>query len=70
MSKSEVKILIGSPLYVTKIPESKAEDGSEFWEYEWTHAIIYPNPANEAYVVYFNKEGKVTSFRKPLEKKE
>lgn len=63
MTKEEVISLVGSP------PFQKIVDGAiyEFWEYEYHASLLSDGPHPKAYVIYFNKDGKVAKMREPAE---
>jgi len=73
MSKDEVASLLGPSSCKTKV-ESNDKDGKasitmDFWEYNWTGGLSLIASAHpKAYVVYFDKDGKLSSWREPLEK--
>ncbi|MBI4219741.1 MAG: hypothetical protein HY682_06315 [Chloroflexi bacterium] len=37
----------------------------EFWEYNWTDGFPIFSPSDKAFVVYFDSQGRVSSFREP-----
>jgi hypothetical protein len=42
-------------------------DQLEFWEYNYSYGLFAPVPHPKAYVIYFDQDQKVTSFRGPAD---
>lgn len=70
MTKQDVIALLGeSPHKVG--PGTTETDGkkeivmSEFWAYTWSEGLDIFGPSDKAHAVYFDSDGKVSSFRAP-----
>jgi len=75
MTKQEVVVALGDPqAKKTEGPRTITTNGEttttprvEYWEYNWSGGML-GDPHGKAYVVYFDEEGRVKSFREPIEK--
>ena len=70
MTKQDVIALLGeSPCQVglgTRETDGKKEIMTpEFWAYTWTEGMDIFGPSDKAHAVYFDSDGKVSSFRAP-----
>ena len=64
MSKNQVAALLGEP------PHKGSElgaDSQEYWEYGHVSSAFAPVPDNRGHVVYFDKQGRVSSSRDPTQ---
>ena len=70
LTKGEVIKLLGDSASKRQIDVN--DDGfsstQQFWEYNYKSGV-FQGPDSRAYVVYFNSEGVVTSFREPQDTK-
>ncbi|MBU1853468.1 MAG: outer membrane protein assembly factor BamE [Candidatus Omnitrophica bacterium] len=72
MTKEDVIALLGdshsktSPVITAESNKTSSVD-KEYWEYNWTDGLsgVF-GPSLRAYVVYFDGQGKVVSFREPV----
>jgi hypothetical protein len=65
MTKEEVKILLGEAP-ATSV-SSNASSRVEFWEWGYSYGLGTHKAHEKAFVIYFDPEGKVSSFRSPQE---
>jgi len=70
MTKQDVIALLGeSPHRVgpgtTETDGKKEITTPEFWAYTWTEGLDLFGPSDKAHAVYFDSDGKVSSFRAP-----
>ena len=70
MTKEEVQNLLGeapSKQNIEPSDKSKLSDQTfrEFWEWGFTYGILAPVPHEKAFAVYFDQDGKVSSFQSP-----
>jgi hypothetical protein len=63
MTKEEVQKLLGDP--PSKSVVSNASSRSEFWEWGFTYGLLGPVAHEKAFAVYFDPDGKVSSFHSP-----
>ncbi len=70
MSKDDVQALLGKPS--SRWPGDRpGEEGTERWQYGdnlsslATSGVFHDADANRVYVVWFDKDGKVTSYSEP-----
>jgi hypothetical protein len=62
MTKDEVLGLLGEAPHKGTEP---GEDSREYWEYGHVSSVFAPVPDNLGHVVYFDKQGLVSSTREP-----
>jgi hypothetical protein len=72
MTKEEVTKLLGDTssqwkrAFSGQRAQPREELGqSEYWEWGFTYGFSQPGPHERAFVVYFDRDGKVSSFRAP-----
>jgi len=70
MTKQDVIALLGeSPCKggpsTTEIDGKKEITRPEFWAYTWSEGLDLFGPSDKAHAVYFDSDGKVSSFRAP-----
>ena len=70
MAEAEVRALLGSPGHDSgrgsETVDGKTTVFPRFWEYNWSSDFFSHEPHEKAYVVYFDTEDKVESWRRPL----
>jgi len=70
MTEAEVRALLGSPGHDSgrgsETVDGKTTVFPRFWEYNWSSDFFSHEPHEKAYVVYFDTEDKVESWRRPL----
>jgi hypothetical protein len=72
MTKEQVQTLLGDAPSKSKCeypsggkhPEEELSK-TEFWEWGFTYGLLAPVPHEKAFVVYFDHDGRVSSFRAP-----
>ena len=71
MSREAVIALLGDAPYKRQNSSKSAGDDKavviEYWEYNYSSALGASAPHPKAYVVYFDRTGKVSGFRPPME---
>lgn len=72
MTQQEVVELLGEAPSRHKLEPSPNDTQEElhrleFWEYNYTHGFLAPIPHPKAYVIFFDRLGKVTLFTEPAE---
>jgi len=75
MTKQQVLALLGeAPRQMqgesSKVGAPKIIEPWEFWEYGYVSAFGAPIPHDRAYAVYFDQDGRVSSFREPIDDKD
>ena len=70
MTKQDVIALLGESQRrvstgTTEIDGKKEITRPEFWAYTWTEGLDLFGPSDKAHAVYFDSDGKVSSFRAP-----
>jgi hypothetical protein len=63
MTMDEVRHLLGDA--PSKCVSSNTSNRSEFWAWGFTYGILAPVAHEKSFVVYFNTDGKVSSFHAP-----
>jgi hypothetical protein len=71
MSREAVIALLGDAPYKRQSSSKSAGGGEavriEYWEYNYASGLGASTPHPKAYVVYFDRTGKVSGFRPPTE---
>ena len=70
MTKQDVIALLGESQRrvstgTTEIDGKKEITRPEFWAYTWTEGLDLFGPSDKAHAIYFDSDGKVSTFRAP-----